>query len=124
MKMGSKAWKFICEYCNFCKVVTDLDNCDLREHKLTPVPGGNPTFDSKTKEFTTKKAVERGRKFKCPKCGRLIGVKKIEDVQATANEKRHQEDLEARRKKEREQADALDKEMERLMNQQRSKGLK
>ena len=119
--MSNKAWRFNCEYCGFRKTVLKLDDCGLREHKLTAVPGGVPTFDRTTKIFTNKKTQERPRKFKCPQCGRLVGATKVNDVQAISDDKKRQEELNNRRKIEREEADKLDAITQRLID---SKGVK
>jgi DNA-directed RNA polymerase subunit RPC12/RpoP len=71
----SKSFVLYCDYCNYKKIVGDLEQSGLFEIKTSNVPGGLPAFDSEKKKFVPKKSLEQPKKFRCPKCGRGIRAK-------------------------------------------------
>lgn len=58
-----------CEYCNWKTLTKDFSDVNLKE-----IPSD-----------------DKNKKFKCPKCGRLISSKKIQDPQNELEKKIHKE---------------------------------
>lgn len=77
---------------------------NLVEIKTSPIPGGSPVLDPKTKKAKSKPDIKRSKKFKCPQCGRGVIAKKLPDVHANAyksvddERRKREEDAEKRRR--------------------------
>jgi hypothetical protein len=100
-----------CNNCNWKKIVDG--KIDLVEVKTAPIPGGYPTLeDGKIIEPKQKKQL---KKYKCPKCGFLVKVKKIDNPQKDIDEKNETEER-IKRRMERDK-----KEREKLLDRQKEK---
>lgn len=81
-----KRWFIFCEPCSYRQIIIgdkpEAEN--LVEIKTSPIPGGSPVLDSKTKKAKAKPDIPRSKKFKCPQCGRGVMAKKLPDVHANA----------------------------------------
>lgn len=75
--MSIKNYQFYCDYCGYKRLTDGSDVQDLVPVKQCPVPAGVPYLDPVTKKIVTPKAFNRPKKFKCPKCGRVITARKI-----------------------------------------------
>ena len=76
--MAEKLYRLYCEMCAFNRYTDGTDIQDLKEHKRCVVQTGIPKIDLITKKVTTKKPIILPKQFKCPNCGRLITVRKVE----------------------------------------------
>lgn len=73
-----------CDYCNWKAVTKDFSDLKIKEIK----------------------SEDKNRKFKCPKCGRLITSKKVQDPQGELEQKIHKQ----------KQSEDLEKWMEETIN--------
>lgn len=77
--MATKYYRLHCEICNY-NVVTDGSNVKLVEYKRSKVQKEIPKADP-----TTGKLASAGtwltlpKKYKCPKCGRLLSARKLQE---------------------------------------------
>lgn len=79
MKKNKNIYKLHCEICNWTKVTNGSDAVDLVEFITAPIPVKSSQRDLKTKKIIEAKSIPQPRKFKCPKCGRLVIPKKLEN---------------------------------------------
>jgi len=105
--------KLHCEICNWTKV-TDETGLNLYEVKRSPVPAGVPYLNEKGK-IVTPKSIPQPRKFRCPKCGRILGVKEAENPQEKVD--RYRQELAA--EEERKQWETLEEEARKRYDQAR-----
>jgi len=103
--MSKKYYRLYCEICNWKKVTDGSEIDGLVEVKTSPVPGGVPKFDPIKNKTITPKSIKQLKKYKCPKCGRVVTPRKITNPQ----EKIDQYNAEQEREKERKQWEALEK---------------
>jgi len=98
----TKRWFVFCEPCSFKQIITSDEPKaeNLVEIKSSPIPGGSPRLDAKTKKAKDRPTFDQPKKFKCPNCGRGVRAKKLPDVYSNA----YKEVDESRRKREEEQA--------------------
>jgi len=100
--MGAKVYRFYCDYCNWKKITDGTDVKDtMNEYLTSPIPGGAPKLDEKTKKVITSKSIPQPRRFKCPQCGRLVFPKKITNPQEEMRLKQEALEREAAAEKER-----------------------
>lgn len=85
--MSSKLYRLYCEICNWKKITKGDDVDDFYEIPTSPVPGGVPKTDPATKELIAPKTTRQPRKFRCPRCGRVVIPRKISDPQGELDEK-------------------------------------
>jgi len=111
--MSVKLYRLYCEICNWKRITDGSDIQDLMELKTSPIPRGIPKVDLETKKVVQPKSKDQIKKFRCPKCGRVVIPKKISDPQRELEEK---QELEAR-KKARENEDRLDADKRRSSGQ-------
>lgn len=78
-KMAIKFYRLHCEICGYNKI-TDGSDIKLTEYKRSKIMADIPKLDPSTKKVTQKDYIALPKKFKCPKCGRLIGARKIEEA--------------------------------------------
>ena len=71
-KYSTKLYRLYCEICNFNLVTDGRDTDKLVEIKTSPIPGGIPKKDILTGNMTVPKSIKQPKKFRCPKCGRII----------------------------------------------------
>ncbi len=91
--MSVKTYQLFCDYCGYKRITDGSDIGDLREIKQSPIPGGSPILDplgkkevkvelhqpaSNTNGTIAPKPVPQRKKFKCPKCGRVIMARQIQ----------------------------------------------
>ena len=84
--MSIKMYRLHCEICNYNKI-TDGSDVKLIEYKRSPVMSEIPKLDPVTKKVIQKAPINLPKRFKCPKCGRLISARKIsQDEDKTQND--------------------------------------
>ena len=109
--MASKAWRFYCEVCNWNKVTKTIEDNGLVEHKRTSVQKGLPRLVGGKVE--NPEVTNQIKKYKCPKCGRLVSARQITDVQHIQDEKIKLEELKKQQEKEKVEAESLDRILEK-----------
>jgi hypothetical protein len=72
-----KTYRLHCEICNYNRITDGSDVQDLHEMKVSPIQAGIPYRDNETKEILYRKPIKREKRFRCPKCGRVIIAKQI-----------------------------------------------
>ncbi len=73
------SYRLYCEICGYSRYSDGTDVKDLVPYKRSEVPTTPPKLDPKTNKTTPSITRKLPKKFKCPKCGRLIGAKKLKD---------------------------------------------
>lgn len=68
-----------CDFCGYKRISDGTKEQDLFEIKTSPLFMAPPTYDSITKKTIEAKFKKRPKRFKCPKCGRVIFPKKIKE---------------------------------------------
>ncbi len=111
--MAKKYHKLHCEICNWTKV-TETTGLYLYEIKRSPVPGGIPYLNEKGK-LITPKPIKQPKKFRCPACGRALGVKEIDNPQEKIDNYRKELVAEEERK----EWEVLDEEAKKRYNESR-----
>jgi len=76
--MASKYYKLHCEICGHT-IVTDGTNIKLVEYKRSRVQKEIPKLDPSTNKLVEGSWLSLPKKYKCPKCGRLISPRKMRD---------------------------------------------
>ena len=79
-------YKLHCEVCNFTKVVKG-EETGLHEIKTSPIPINVKKWDDIKNEFVNVDVKKQPKKLRCPKCGRLVIPKKVEDSQKSLEAK-------------------------------------
>jgi predicted RNA-binding Zn-ribbon protein involved in translation (DUF1610 family) len=74
-----KLYSIYCEPCGFKRLTDGSDVSGLIPYKQSPIPGGSPYRDPLTGEIRTPPAKNNSKKFKCPRCGRVVTVRKVAD---------------------------------------------
>jgi predicted RNA-binding Zn-ribbon protein involved in translation (DUF1610 family) len=74
-----KLYSIHCEICGFKKLTDGSDVAGLVPYKQARIPGGSPYRDPATGEIVTPMSRPNSKKFKCPKCGRVVTVRKVAD---------------------------------------------
>jgi predicted RNA-binding Zn-ribbon protein involved in translation (DUF1610 family) len=97
-----KCYQLYCDYCGYKRISDGSDCQDLYEIKQSPVPGGVPQLDPMAKKerqpggmhqpavetsklFVPKPSLQR-KKFRCPKCGRVIMARQIQKTEYETNQ--------------------------------------
>ena len=78
-----KLYSIYCEPCGFKRLTDGSDVAGLVEYKQSMIPGGSPYRDPATGQIKTPPARPNSKKFKCPKCGRVVTVRKVADPNNT-----------------------------------------
>lgn len=91
--MSVKCYQLYCDYCGYKRITDGSDLHDLKEIITAPIPGGAPQPDPLGKKVTDvslhnpavttygtikPKSTPQRKKFKCPKCGRVVMAKQIQ----------------------------------------------
>lgn len=76
--MSSKYYKLHCEICGHT-IVTDGTNIKLVEYKRSRIQKEIPKLDPATNKLAEGTWLILPKKYKCPKCGRLISPRKMKD---------------------------------------------
>jgi len=71
-------YRLVCEVCGYCSV-TDGTNPNLIEYKRAKIQKEIPKLDDKTGKTVKATWINLPKKFKCPKCGRLISPRKYKE---------------------------------------------
>ena len=94
--MSIKTYQLYCEICGYKRITDGSDIADLHEIKTSPVPRGVPFLNKEGSKQTTPQLHGPGiesteivvpqsqkqvKKFKCPKCGRVITARKITTIE-------------------------------------------
>ena len=74
-----KLYLIYCEPCGFKKLTDGSDVSGLVPYKQSRIPGGSPYRDPATGQMVTPESRSNSKKFKCPKCGRVVTVRKVAD---------------------------------------------
>jgi predicted RNA-binding Zn-ribbon protein involved in translation (DUF1610 family) len=74
-----KLYIIYCEPCGFKKLTDGSDVSGLIPYKQSRIPGGSPYRDQATGQILTPESRPPSKKFKCPKCGRVVTVRKVAD---------------------------------------------
>jgi hypothetical protein len=98
--MSIKFYKLHCEICNWGKVTNGAEVEEkLYEYKTSPIPVGIPQFDKENNKVVVREPQKQPRKFRCPKCGRVVIPRQIQDPQEQidskneiSSRKRHEQD--------------------------------
>lgn len=77
--MAIKYYKLHCEICGFTNV-TDGSNINLTEYKRSKIQKDIPKLDT-AGEATKSTFISLPKRYKCPKCGRLISPRKIQGLE-------------------------------------------
>ena len=76
--MAIKYYKLHCEICGYTNI-TDGSDCKLVECKRSKIQKDIPKCDSSTGEASKSTFISLPKKYKCPKCGRLVSPRKIQE---------------------------------------------
>lgn len=79
-------YKIHCEICNFTKVAKG-EEAELHELKTSPIPVNAKKWDDIKNEMVKVDIRKQPKKLRCPKCGRAVIPKKVEDAQKTLENK-------------------------------------
>lgn len=74
-----KLYSIYCEPCGFKKLTDGSDVAGLIPYKQSRIPGGSPCRDQTTGQIVTPPSRSNTKKYKCPKCGRVVTVRKVAD---------------------------------------------
>lgn len=74
--MSVKSYILHCDFCGYKRFTDGTDVADLVSYKESNIPGGVPYIDPVSKKIVNPKSFARSKKFKCPKCGRIISARK------------------------------------------------
>ncbi len=69
--MATKYYRLVCEICGYNRV-TDGSNIKLVEYKRSKIQKEIPKLDPVTGKTSPATWITLPKKYKCPKCGRLI----------------------------------------------------
>ncbi len=94
--MSVKTYQLYCEICNWKMITDGNDTAELVESKTASIPRGIPHYDE-NKKIVTPKDKQRIKRFKCPKCGRVVRPRKIDNPQQKLNDKLEAEERERKR---------------------------
>jgi predicted RNA-binding Zn-ribbon protein involved in translation (DUF1610 family) len=84
--MSVKTYQLYCEICGYKRISDGSDVHDLLEIKTSPIPGGVPFVDPQTKKIIVPKSQNQRKKFRCPKCGRIIMARQIQTTEYIQDE--------------------------------------
>jgi hypothetical protein len=76
--VGVKTYDFYCQVCGYHRTSDGSDVQDLVPVKQALLPGGVPFLDPVTRQTVVPKSFKRPKKFKCPRCGRVITARKVQ----------------------------------------------
>lgn len=74
-----KLYSIYCEPCGYKRLTDGSDVAGLIPYKQSRIPGGGPYRDPATGQIVTPEWRPNTKKFKCPKCGRVVTVRKVAD---------------------------------------------
>jgi predicted RNA-binding Zn-ribbon protein involved in translation (DUF1610 family) len=77
--MSTKSYLLYCEICGFKRLTDGTDAKDLVEVKTSPMITNIPTLDTLTFKTIPAKFKKQKKRFKCPKCGRVVFPRKLDE---------------------------------------------
>lgn len=99
--MSVKTYQLYCEPCGYKRITDGTDVHDLREVIMAAIPRGAPVFDPLAKQKNVPslgqpgltvggtvipEAMKQQKRFKCPKCGRVIMARQIQKTEHIPDE--------------------------------------
>lgn len=78
--MAVKYYKLYCEICGY-NMVTDGSNTRLIEYKRSKIQKEIPKLDPSTGKTVEGTWLTLPKKYKCPKCGRLLSPRKFKETE-------------------------------------------
>ncbi len=82
MTQSTKRKMIFCEPCSFKKIIEPGEDTGLVEIKTAAIPGGIPELDPLTNKVKNKPSTPALKKFKCPRCGRGVILKDLQQAYA------------------------------------------
>lgn len=82
--MSVKLYLLLCDYCGYKKITDGTDAKDLIEVKTSPIMTKIPTLDPITQKTSPAHFKNQKKRFKCPKCGRLLFPRKLKNESSNA----------------------------------------
>lgn len=76
--MAVKYYRLYCEICGY-SLITDGSNVNLVEYKRSKIQKEIPKLDPTTDKTVPGTWLTLPKKYKCPKCGRLISARKFKE---------------------------------------------
>lgn len=76
--MSIKKYLILCEPCGYKRITDGSDDEDLVKIPRSDIPGGAPFIDTTEKKVKFKKSSKQPIMVKCPKCGRGIRIRKLD----------------------------------------------
>lgn len=76
--MAVKYYRLYCEICGY-SLVTDGSKVNLVEYKRSKIQKEIPSLDPATEKTVPGTWLTLPKKYKCPKCGRLISARKFKE---------------------------------------------
>ncbi|NIQ12876.1 MAG: hypothetical protein GTO02_00225 [Candidatus Dadabacteria bacterium] len=76
--MAVKYYRLYCEICGH-NIVTDGSDVNLVEYKRSKIQKEIPKLDPTTGKLVESTWLTLPKKYKCPKCGRLISARKLKE---------------------------------------------
>jgi DNA-directed RNA polymerase subunit RPC12/RpoP len=77
--MSIKTYRLYCTFCGYKRITDGTKDKDLVEVKTSPMQITLPILDPITHKTIEPKFKKREKRFKCPKCGRVIFPKKLKE---------------------------------------------
>jgi len=78
--MATKYYKLHCEICGWTNV-TDGTNVKLAEYKRSRIQKEIPKLDWSTGKLAEGTWLNLPKKYKCPKCGRLVSPRRCKEIE-------------------------------------------
>jgi DNA-directed RNA polymerase subunit RPC12/RpoP len=75
--MSVKTYLLHCQYCGYKRLTDGSDVKDLIEVKTSPIMTSIPVLDPATGKTIAAKFKDQKKRFKCPKCGRIVFPKNL-----------------------------------------------
>jgi rubredoxin len=88
--MAVKYYKLYCEMCGY-NLITDGSNITLTEYKRSKIQKELPKLDPSTNKLAPATWITLPKKYKCPKCGRLIAPRPFKEPNIENNTKNNYE---------------------------------
>ena len=76
--MALKYYRLYCEICNY-NTITDGTNVNLVEYKRSKIQKEIPKLDPSTGKTAQGTWLTLPKRYKCPKCGRLLATRKFKE---------------------------------------------
>lgn len=83
--MAIKLYQLYCEICNWKKITDGSDVDGFYEYSTSQLMGEIPKLEND--KVVGAKFKDRNKKIRCPNCGRVLVIKKIEDDQSKIDDR-------------------------------------